>query len=167
MKAKSRIKDLAVEPQLLKPNRKGTYLSLAIGAVFAVIGIAMIAAGNLAGIVVALIGAVGLYGGVGGLVPGEGLRLDGQGFYLKSFGKSFGAEWLETEGFTPKRVRIGRRQDVDVVEIAYQQGIGDRRIPRHLLGRAIGIDERYLVAAYGGLSNTELAALLERYRTSG
>lgn len=163
----SRIEDLAVDPQLLKPNRKGTYLSLAIGVAFAGIGVAMVAGGNQAGIVVALIGVVGLYAGVGGLVPGQGLRLDGQGFYLKSFGKSFGAEWLETEGFMPKRVRIGRRQDVDVVEIAYRQGIGDRRIPRHLLGRTIGIDERYLVAAYGGLSSTELAALLERYRTAG
>ena len=67
----------------------------------------------------------------------------------------------------PKRIRVGRREDVDVVEIRYQQGLGDARVPRHRLGRTLGIDERYLIAAYGGLSNTELAELLEKYRTSG
>lgn len=125
---------------LLKPDRKGTYIALAFGA-------------------------VGLYAGIGGIVPGQELYLDEQGFRPKSFGKSRSAEWLEIAGFTPKRVRVGRREDVDVVEIKYQSGVGDRHVPQHRLGRLIGIDERYLVAAYGGLTNAQLAETLERYRT--
>jgi hypothetical protein len=152
---------------LLKPNRKGTYLSLAFAVVATAIGAAMIAASTYTGIALVVLAAIGFYAGAGGLVPGQGLRLDGQGFYLKSFGKSFGAQWLEIEGFEPKRVRVGRRGDVDVVEIRYQPGLGDARVPKHWLGRLLGIDERYLIAAYGELSNTELAELLEGYRTSG
>src|SRR5512133_3532913 len=150
---------------VLRPNRKGTYISLVFGAVAAAIGSAMILGGNSFGIGVCVLGAVGLYGGVGGLVPGQGLFLDAQGFRLRSFGKSWGADWLEIEGFTPTRVRIGRQEDVDVVEIHYQQGVGDRHLPRHHLGETIGIDERYLVAAYGGLSNVQLAETLEHYRS--
>jgi hypothetical protein len=150
---------------VLRPNRKGTYVSLAFGTVAAAIGSAMILGGNYFGIGVCPLGAVGLYGGVGGLVPGQGLFLDAQGFRLRSFGKSWGADWLEIEGFTPTRVRIGRQEDVDVVEIHYQQGVGDRHVPRHRLGETIGIDERYLVAAYGGLSSVQLAVILEHYRS--
>jgi hypothetical protein len=152
---------------MLKPDRTGTRLSLAFGLVTGVIAAAMLAAGNLAGIGVAVLAAVGLYGALGGVWPGVGLRLDEQGFFLKSFGKSWGAEWLEIAGFTPTTLRVGRREDVDVVEIHYQQGVGDRHVPRTRLGRTIGIDERYLIAAYGGLSNVELAELLEKYRSQG
>jgi len=127
----------------------------------------MISSGRLAGIAVVAIGCVGLYGAVGGLWPGQGLRLDTQGFRLRSFGKSWGAEWLEIDGFTPTTVNVGRRNgNVDVVEIRYAQGVGDRHLPKRKLGRLLGIDERYLVAAYGGLSNVELAALLDRYRAT-
>jgi hypothetical protein len=38
-------------------------------------------------------------------------------------------------------------------------------VPQHRLGRLIGIDERYLAAAYGGLTNAQLAETLGRYRT--
>jgi hypothetical protein len=152
---------------LLRPDRKGTLLSLAAGIVFAAIGAAMIAAGRNLGIVLVVVGAVGLYGAIGGVWPGQGLRLDVQGFRLRSFGKSWGAEWLEIDGFEPTTVNVGRRNgDVDVVRIHYAQGVGDRHLPTRRLGRLLGIDERYLVAAYGGLSNVELAALLERYRTA-
>lgn len=154
-----------VNDMLLRPNRKGTYVSLAFGIVCAAIGAAMILSGRYAGIVVCVLGAVGLYAGAGGLVPGQGLCLDEQGFRLRSFGKSWGAGWLEIERFTPTRVRIGRREDVDVVEIHYLEGVGDRHLPQHTLGETLGIDERYLVAAYGGLSNAQLADTLERYRT--
>ena len=106
--------------------------------------------------------AVGLYGAVGGVWPGIGLRLDDQGFRVKSFGKSWGAEWLETECFDPTRVRVGRREDVDVVRIHY---VGGTHEPKHTLGKTVGIDERYVIAAYGGLSNVQLADLMERYRT--
>src|SRR3954447_10220748 len=153
-----------METVLLSPARKGTYLSLGFGLVAAAIGVGMITTGRTLGIIVLVLGAVGLYGGVGGLVPGQGLRPAAQGLYLKSFGKSWGAQWVETEGFEPKRVRVGRREDVDVVEIRYQQGLGDARVPKHRLGRTLGIDERYLIAAYGGLSNTALAEVLEKYR---
>jgi hypothetical protein len=155
-------------PRRLKPNRTGTYLSLAFGAVCAVLGVAILAAGSLVGIFPLILAAIGVYGGVGGLVPGVGLLLDGQGFRLKSFGKSWGAQWLEIDGFTPTKVRVGRRSgDVDVVEIHYAPGVGDRHLPHSKLGETLGVDERYLIAAYGGLSNVDLAALLERYRTGG
>lgn len=156
-----------MEPTLLRPDRKGTYASLAVGIGFAAIGIAMLAAGRNLGIVVVALGIVGFYGFVGGLWPGQGLRLDTQGFRLKSFGKSWGADWLEIDGFTPTTVNVGRRNGtVDVVEIRYAQGVGDRHLPKRKLGRLLGVDERYLIAAYGGLSNTELAAMLERYRAA-
>jgi len=152
--------------QQLKPDRKGTVASLLVGILFAAIGAVMLLAGTKAGIVVCAIGAVGLYGAVGGVVPGQGLWLDEQGFRLKSFGKSWGSEWLETAGFTPDRVDLGRRNGmVDVVRIDYADGVGDRHLPRSRLGRTLGIDERYLIAAYGGLSSVQLAGLLERYRT--
>jgi hypothetical protein len=149
----------------LKPNRTGTYLSLGFAVVAAIIGVALLAAGQLTGIILLLLAAVGVYGGIGGLVPGVGLFLDGQGFRLKSFGKSWSAQWLEIEGFSPTKVRMSRRGYVDVVEVHYQQGVGDRHLPHSKLGETLGVDERYLIAAYGGLSNAALAALLERYRT--
>ena len=62
---------------------------------------------------------------------------------------------------------MSRRGFVDVVEIHYRQGVGDRHLPHSKLGEALGVDERYLIAGYGGLSNADLAALLERYRTGG
>jgi hypothetical protein len=145
--------------ELLKPDRKGTWLSLAVGVVFVAIGLVM---WSVAGIVVILIGAVGLYGFVGGLWPGIGLRLDEQGFRVKSFGKSWGAEWLECERFEPATVQVGRKNgNADVVRIHY---VGGTHEPRHKLGQTLGIDERYVIAAYGGLSNTELARKMEEYR---
>jgi len=155
-----------MEPTLLRPDRKGSYLTLAFGIVCAAIGAPLVAHGNDGGIGVLVLAAVGLYAGIAGFVPGLGLRLDQQGFYLKSLGKSWGASWVETDGFAPTRIRVGRRADVDVVEIRYQQGIGDRREPRHLLGRFLGADERYLLAGYGGLSNAQLAELLEKHRAA-
>jgi len=35
-----------------------------------------------------------------------------------------------------------------------------------VLVRFLGVDERYLIAGYGGLSNTQLAELLEKYRAA-
>jgi hypothetical protein len=152
----------------LKPNRTGTYPALGFGALCLVLGIVLLTSGALVGIFLLVLSAIGFYGGIGGLVPGVGLFLDPQGFRLRSFGKSFGAQWLEIAGFTPTKVRVGRRSgDVDVVEIHYAPGVGDRHLPHSKLGETLGVDERYLIAAYGGLSNVDLAALLERYRTGG
>ena len=153
-----------MQARLLKPDRKGTYAAFGIAILFGAIGAGMLAGGNKAGIAVLVLAAIGLVGGIGGIVPGQGLLLDATGFRLQAIGKRWGAQWLEIDGFEPKRVRVGRRADVDVVEIHYQAGIGDRRVPQHVLGRFLGIDERYLIAAYGGLSNRELADLLEQYR---
>jgi hypothetical protein len=155
-----------MEPVLLRPNRAGTYIGLVLGIVLAASGLGLVLAGRLVGIVALLFGAVGLYAGIGGLRRGAGLRLDGQGFYLRSPGKSWGAQWLEIEGFSPTRVRLGRQDDVDVVEIRYQAGAGAAHTPRHRAGEALGVDERYLIAGYGGLSSAELAELLERYRSA-
>ena len=155
-----------MQARLLKPDRKGTYAAFGVAVVFGGIGWGMLHGGNGAGIVVLVLAAIGLVAGIGGVVPGQGLWLDADGFRLRTFGKRWGAQWLEIEGFAPTRVRVGRRADVDVVEIRYQAGIGDRHVPTHLLGRLLGIDERYLIAAYGGLANTQLAELLEQYRSA-
>ncbi len=151
-----------MEPTLLRPDRKGTYASLGFGLACLVVGLALVLSGHYIGIVVLTLAGVGVYGAVGGFWPGIGLRLDAQGFRLKTFGKSWGAEWLETERFEPTRVRVGRRADVDVVRIHY---VGGTHEPQHKLGETLGVDERYVIAAYGGLSNVQLAELMERYRT--
>ena len=151
-----------MEPTLLRPDRKGTYASLGFGLACLVVGLALIASGAYAGVVVLALAAIGVYGGIGGFWPGVGLLLDQQGFRLKSFGKSWGAEWLEIERVEPVRIRVGRRTDVDAVRIHY---VGGTHEPANVVGKTLGIDERYLIAAYGGLSNVELAALLERYST--
>jgi hypothetical protein len=152
-----------VEPTLLRPDRKGTYASLGFGLVCLLIGLALVLGRHYAGIGLLALAAVGLYGAVGGVWPGMGLRLDEQGFRVQSFGKSWGAEWLETERFEPTRVRVGRREDVDAVRIHY---VGGTHEPAHTLGKTLGIDERYVIAAYGNLTNVQLAELMERYRTS-
>jgi hypothetical protein len=155
-----------LEPVVLRPNRLGSYLGLAFGLACAGIAAVMLASGNGAGYGVAALAVVGVAAGGSGLIPGRAfLRLDGQGFYVKSIAKSFGARWVEIDAFEPQTVRMGRRGDVPVVAVSYRSGIGDAHVPGHRLERGVvGIDERYVVAAYGGLSNGELAALLERYR---
>jgi len=162
-----------VDAVTLRPNRTGTWAALVVGILFGAIGAAMVAGGNLLGIVLLVLAGVGLYAGIGGLAPGLAyLRLDDQGFRLKSLGKSWGARWVEIEGFEPTRIvvqrgaRWGRPGAVDAVEIHYRPGIGDAHLPASVLGREYGIDERYVTAAYGGLSSAKLAQLLERYRAA-
>jgi hypothetical protein len=156
-----------MQPVLLRPNRKGAYLSLAFALAMGILGVGLLLAGNaVVGIAALVVTAVGLAGAIGGLLPGLGLHLDARGFHLKAIGKSWGAQWLEIESFAPTRVRLGRQDDVDVVEIRYQPGVGTPHLPPNRLGETLGIDERYLIAGYGGLSSAQLAALLERYRSA-
>jgi hypothetical protein len=156
-----------MQPVLLKPSRKGAYLSLAFAVAMAILGVGLILAGTLVtGIAALVLVAVGLAGGAGGLLPGLGLRLDARGFHLRAIGKSWGAQWLEIQSFAPTRVRLGRQDDVDVVEIRYQPGVGTPHLPPNRLGETLGIDERYLIAGYGGLTSAQLAELLERYRSA-
>jgi hypothetical protein len=157
-----------MQPILLRPNRKGAYLSLAFALAMTMLGVALILAGTaVTGIAALVLAAVGIAGAIGGLLPGLGLRLDARGFHLKAIGKSWGAQWLEIESFAATRVRLGRQDDVDVVEIRYQPGVGTPHLPPNRLGETLGIDERYLMAGYGGLTGAQLAELLERYRSAG
>ena len=71
---------------------------------------------------------------------------------------------VEIEGFAPKTLRTGRRPNFAVVEVSYRSGIDDSHLPEHRYEGIIGVDERYIVAGYGHLSNEQLAELLERYR---
>ena len=157
---------MALEQTTLQPNRLGSYLSLALGVLFGLAGALLLAGGNRTGLVAAALAALGLVAGIGGLIPGRAyLRLDDQGFYVKSISKSWGAKWVEVDGFAPDTVRIGRNSNVPVVSVSYRTGIGDAHLPRHRLERGtIGIDERYIVPAYAKLDNEQLAAMLERYR---
>jgi hypothetical protein len=156
-----------MQPVLLPPNRKGAYLSLAFALAMAVLGVGLIVSGTVVvGIASLVVTAVGLAGAIGGLLPGLGLRLDDRGFHLKAIGKSWGAAWLEVESFAPTRVRLGRQDDVDVVEVRYQPGVGTPHLPPNRLGETLGLDERYLIAGYGGLTSAQLAELLERYRAA-
>ena len=53
----------------------------------------MLAGGNHAGLAVAALALVGIVAGGAGLIRGRAfLRLDDQGFYVKSIAKSFGAK---------------------------------------------------------------------------
>jgi hypothetical protein len=155
-----------LDPTTLRPNRLGSYLSLALGLLFGLVAALLLSGGNRTGLIAAVLAAIGLVAGIAGLIPGRAyLRLDDQGFYVKSISKSWGAKWVEVDGFTPKRVRLGRNSNVPVVVVSYLTGIGDAHLPRNRLEReTIGIDERYLVPAYANLDNERLAAMLERYR---
>ena len=94
-----------------------------------------------------------------GYMAPEGMTMDNPEY------KSWGAKWVEVDGFVPDTVRIGRNSNVPVVSVPYRTGIGDAHLPRHRLERGtIGIDERYIVPAYAELDNEQLAAMLERYR---
>lgn len=65
-----------MEPTLLRPDRTRTYLYLGSGVVCLVICAATVVFGAYAGIVVLVLAAVGISGGIGGFWAGIGLRLD-------------------------------------------------------------------------------------------
>ena len=55
---------------------------------------------------------------------------------------------------------------MDVVRADYRDGYEARRTPGSRLGEALGVDERYVMPGYGGLSATQLVELLEQRRAA-
>ena len=113
--------------------------------------------------------AVGLFAFLAGVLPGRAfLRLDRQGFYVKAPTKSWGAAWDEVERFRDRGPNGGAepRASMDVVRADYRDGYEARRTPSSRLGEALGVDERYVMPGYGGLSAAQLVALLEQWWTA-
>jgi hypothetical protein len=54
---------------------------------------------------------------------------------------------------------------MDVVRADYRDGYEAQRTPASRLGEAFGVDERYVMPGYGGLSAAQLVELLEQWRT--
>jgi hypothetical protein len=152
---------------VLRPSRSGIYASGLAALLFGGIGIGMVASGRLLGLIVLAIGAVALFAFVVGVWPGRAfLRLDRQGFYVKAPTKSWGATWHELERFRVEARVVGRNHTMmNVVRADYRDGYEAQRTPGSKLGEAFGVDERYVMPGYGGLSAEKLAELLERWRT--
>ena len=54
---------------------------------------------------------------------------------------------------------------MNVVRADYRDGYEAQRTPGSKLAEAFGVDERYVMPGYGGLSAEKLVELLERWRT--
>ena len=93
------------------------------------------------------------------------LRLDEQGFAVVSPVKTWKAGWGEIERFEADNVRMGpRSSSVAVVRVVYRAGFGAAHEATSLPGKALGVDEHYVMPGYGDLDNERLAALLMAFR---
>jgi hypothetical protein len=153
---------------VLRPSRSGIYASALAALLFGSIGIGMVVSGRLIWLIALAIGAVGLFAFLAGVWPGRAfLRLDPQGFYVKAPTKSWGAAWYEVERFRIEARVVGRNgATMDVVRADYRDGYEARRTPGSRLGEALGVDERYVMPGYGGLSAAQLVELLEQWRAA-
>src|SRR4051794_39421646 len=151
---------------VLRPSRSGIYASAFAALFFGAIGIGMLVSGRTIGLIPLAIAGVGLFAFAAGVLPGRAfLRLDPRGFYVKAPTKSWGATWHEVERFRIEKRPVGRnRATTDVVRAEYRDGYEAQRTPASKLGQAFGVDERYVMPGYGGLSAAELVALLEEWR---
>lgn len=156
----------ATLPLVLRPSRAGTLAAFCVGALFALVGLFIVAAGN---VLVALfcfaLAAVGLFGGVMGVLPRRSeLRLDDQALQVVSPAKTWKAAWGEIERFEIETVPMGRNSSAPVVRVVYRGGFDTAHEPTSVLGKALGVDERYVVPGYGNLDAEQLRELLTRFR---
>lgn len=163
----TRIPEPSVDlPLVLRASRKGTIAAFGAGVLFALVGLVVVVSG---GVIVAVfcfaLAAVGLVGGVMGLLPRRtALELDGQGLTVVSPVKTWKASWHEIERFEAQTIDMGPRSRVSVVRVFYRDGFGIAHQATSLPGKVLGVDENYVVPGYGNLDNTQLAELLTRFR---
>jgi len=153
-----------VEPIVLGSSRSSIVASVGVAAGFGAIGAAMLASGHAAGWAPVAIAAVGLFAGVAGLRRGTAfLRIDDDGVTVKGVGLERKTLWSEVESFEATEVAIGRStRKVRCVRIHFYEGFEEAHMPRERRNQILGRDPRYLLAAYGNLSNVKLAELLNR-----
>ena len=129
-----------------------------VGLVFAITG----------GVIVAVfcfaLAAVGLFGGVIAVLPKRTeLRLEDQGLAVVSPVKTWKAAWGEIERFEADTIDMAPRSRVPVVRVVYREGFGAAHEATSLPGKALGVDEHYMMPGYGNLDNEKLAELLTRF----
>lgn len=152
-------------PLVLRPSRKSTIAAFGAGTLFAVVGLALAAAGNwLVAVIILVFAAVGLWAGVMGVLPKRSeLRLDDQGLTVVSPVKTWKAVWADVERFEPDTIAVGRRSRAKVVRVVYRDGFDAAHTAQSLPGRALGVDEHYVMPAYGNLDDQRLNALLTAF----
>jgi hypothetical protein len=153
-------------PLVLRPSRAGTLAAFAVGAFFLLVGLFFALAGNvLVALFCLALAAVGLFGGVMGVLPRRSeLRLDDQGLEVVSPAKTWKAAWGEIERFDVETVPMGRNGSTPVVRVVYRGGFDTAHEPKSPLGKALGIDERFVVPGYGNLDAEQLRGLLSQFR---
>jgi hypothetical protein len=151
-----------MEPIVLRASRSGIVASFGVAAGFGAIGAAMVASGSAAGWALVAIAAVGLFAGVAGLRRGTTfLRIDDQGVTVKGVGLERTTSWTEVESFEPTEVVVARNnRKMPCVRIHFYEGFEEAHTPQERRNKILGRDPRYLLAAYGNLSNVKLAELL-------
>jgi hypothetical protein len=154
-------------PLVLRPSRRGTVAAFGVALLFGIVGLVVAVSG--AWIVAAfcsLLAGVGLFAGVMAVLPKRTeLRLDDQGFTVVSPVKTWKASWSEVERFQPDRVSMGPRNgSVAVVRVVYREGFGASHEAVSLPGKALGVDEHFVMPGYGNLDNKRLAALLTTFQ---
>ena len=156
----------ATLPLVLRPSRAGTIAAFGVGIAFALVGLLFTAAGNvLVALFVFALAAVALFGGIMGVLPRRSeLRLDDQGLEVVSPPKTWKAGWGEIERFEVESIPTGRNSSSPVVRVVYRGGFDAAHEPKTTLGKALGVDERYVVPGYGNLDAAQLCGLLSRFR---
>ncbi len=154
-------------PLVLRPSRRGTIAAFGVAVLFGVVGLLVaVAGGVIAAVFCFALAGIGLFAGVMAVLPKRTeLRLDEQGFAVVSPVKTWKAAWSEIERFQPDMVPMGpRNNSVAVVRVVYREGFGAAHEATSLPGKALGVDEHYVMPGYGNLDNEQLAALLTTFR---
>ena len=153
-------------PLVLRPSRAGTIAAFVAGILFLLFAIFPLAVGNvLVSLFCFALAAVGLFAGVMVVLPKRSeLRLDDQGLQVVSPVKSWKAGWSEIESFGVENVPMGRRGRGPVIKVVYRDGFEKSHAAETPLGKALGVDEHYVVTGYGNLHAEQLCALLSRFR---
>jgi hypothetical protein len=153
-------------PLVLRPSRAGTFAAAGAGVLFLLVGLFFAAAGNMLVAIFALaLAAVGLFAAVVGVLPRRSeLRLDEQGLEVVSPVKRWKAGWDEIERFEVARVPMGRSTRGPVIRVVYGEAFDAGHTSKSALGKALGVDEHFVVPAYGNLNAEQLSGLLSRFR---
>ena len=152
------------EPLVLRGSLKGTVAALGVGLLFTLFALVLLSAGAvLPAFVVGGFALVGLGAGIAGLKPGAAyLRLDDQGYAVKSPIRSWRIGWSEIDHLERAELPAGRRGTTPVVEVVFRDGFERQHLPQTRLAKLLP-DEHYLYPAYGNLDVDRLLALLEQW----